>query len=158
MKLYLGGKAIWENPDRIGFVGIKARKQSLELRICERIDRERFMIAYPYIYPQHQPVLQSISRQKQVGGDIVLANLYKVTRELLDSLRGPGAPVYNPNYMQSVLRDGDLTVVASTDSNNGVYVQLAQENGKDAVLMTVGQKYSVERFSPVNHALETKLF
>ena len=150
MKLYLGDTVIWENPEEIGFVGIKARKQALEQRICERID---FMIAYPFIHPQHQPVLQSISRQKSVGGDTALANLYKATRELLESHTYAHA-----TYMQSLLHDENLVVAVSTDPHTGVYVQLAQDGKGGQVLMTVGQKYSVERFSPVNQALETKLF
>jgi len=37
MKLIIGDKVVWENPDSIGFVGIKARKQSHEQRIVDRI-------------------------------------------------------------------------------------------------------------------------
>ena len=38
-RLYLGSKLIWENPDDLGFFGIKLRKQVYEYRLAEEVSK-----------------------------------------------------------------------------------------------------------------------
>ena len=114
------------------------------------------MTQYTFIDEKHRPTLQAISKNKNVGGDAVLAAIYKSALELLNN---PTQIPDNPVYMLSKIVDGDMTVVTSTHAKLGVYVQLAKKGNESGNgLITVGQKFAIQRKNPASSTIETLMF
>lgn len=99
------------------------------------------MKPYPFIDERHLSVLTGVSKNKPVGGDQALADLYKLAKEI------HADPVSSRKgfFISRMVLENGLIVAAATSEETGVYVQLSGKPGdKDNLVLTVGTKFSIE--------------
>ncbi len=99
------------------------------------------MKPYPFIDQRHHPILSSIAKNHQVGGDVVLAELYGLAKDIF-----LGNVKTKQKYFCSRMElANNLIVATATIEDSGVYVQLSGMLCEvDHMVMTTGQKFSVE--------------
>lgn len=116
----------------------------------------------PQTIPEnHRAALRSVASRKHIG-ETELVRLYLAC----DELRTTGscsAQNVMPSKLEHPLADagpGCRIVLVTVTNNQGVYVQQAQELRKAAgpVLLTIGQKYSIEGTDQVNQQIATRMF
>ena len=98
---------------------------------------------YTYIHQQHHVALEAVIRNHGLGTDInavLLAQMYKLA---LDGLK---QPVTEGGFFTSSLRAGNVTLSSVTAEKTGLWIQLAKLEDKDCPLLTLGQKWAMERY------------
>ena len=107
------------------------------------------------IPPQHQVILDGISRAQQVGGRLAIMRIYKICADILE---GDATPITDISVWNH--RDDKIDIVAVTDLKSGVYVQLSRvkDPPTSPTLMTVGRKFSVEISDPVTSSVVSRMF
>jgi hypothetical protein len=109
----------------------------------------------------HRATLRSVASKKHIG-DSELVRLYVAC----DELRTTGvtkAPNVMPSRLEHLLPEsgpGHKVVLITVTNSAGVFVQQSQVLKKEAgpVLLTVGQKYSMEGVDTVNSQIATRHF
>lgn len=109
----------------------------------------------------HRATIRSVASQKHLSEN-ELVRLYQAC----DELRTAGtcsAQNVNPSKLVHPIEGNDpgaRIVLVTVTNHQGIYVQQAQELRKAAgpVLLTIGQKYSMEGVDQVNNQIATRMF
>lgn len=99
---------------------------------------------YRFIDPIHHVTLESCIRTHPVVTAQLLAKLYRVA----------GGSV-EPGVAASQIKTADYTVGTATDEKTGIYLQLVEFENKPNALLTVGQKWAMERENTVQGNIST---
>jgi hypothetical protein len=125
----------------------------------------------PLTIPEnHRATIRSVASKKRIG-ETELTRLYEACSELLTTGRTKALGLM-PSRLEHPITVPDgvartKLVVVTVTNEQGVYVQQAQEVGQvmdhsrsvsRAVLLTIGQKYSMEGTDPVTSTIATRHF
>lgn len=116
----------------------------------------------PQTIPEnHRATIRSVASQKSIAEN-ELVRLYLACEQLRTTGTTDAGNVM-PSKLEQPIPEADpgsKIVLATVTNNQGVYVQQAQELRKAAgpVLLTIGQKYSIEGVDQVNRQIATKMF
>lgn len=102
----------------------------------------------------HRATLRSVASQKNISEN-ELVRLYQAAEEL----RANGvcsAQNVMPSKLEQASTDGKIVLVTVTN-HVGVYAQLAQQ-AAGPIMLTLGQKYSMEGMDQVNRQVATRMF
>ena len=94
---------------------------------------------YSYIDEPHKPILDKIVDAHP--GDVDSRLLAMLYRDAHDSLNGVNA---KPASAISRFSAGEIQVATATDTETGVYLQLASVVGIARPMLTVGRKWAME--------------
>lgn len=108
----------------------------------------------------HRATIRSVATRKHISEN-ELVRLYEACSEIRETGSTKALNVM-PSKLEQPIPDvpGGRIVLVTVTSQTGVYVQQAQELRKAAgpVLLTIGQKYSIEGTDPINNQIATKMF
>lgn len=108
----------------------------------------------------HRATIRSVASRKHISESEVV-RLYQACDELRTKGTCSAAAVM-PSKLEQPIPDvpGGRIVLVTVTNEQGVYVQQAQELRKAAgpVLLTIGQKYSMEGVDQVNQQIATRMF
>ncbi len=111
------------------------------------------MFDYPFIAEKHRFILErSTMNNADVAKVATVAKLYESALEQLhaDPSNHVKTTRKNPTFMYSrMLLPGEFVVSSCTDTETGIYVQLAGAKGAADPILTVGSKWALENVDGV---------
>ena len=116
----------------------------------------------PSIIENHKAAIRSTASKNQVAENEIV-RLYQAATEILDTGNTKALNIMPSKLTHPVnppQEPGHRIELVTVTNHVGLFVQLAVEYRKAAgpILLTIGQKFSMEGTDPVTHSTSTRMF